>query len=210
MKIKNITAIILSGGKSSRIGTDKALLKLGNRKVIEVIFSVLDKIFQNIIIITNKIDEFRFLNTDLYTDIFPGFGPLSGIHSGLHHSETERNFVISVDMPLITYDLISYIGNYKSMKDIIIPTSPKKYYVLCALYKKSCLDVAENLLKKASTEKSIKSGKSSVKLFDLINIMKTEYLDISRKNFYTNDIMLNMNTLEDYEYVKSVFTSQKK
>ena len=95
----NITAIILAGGESSRIGTDKALLKINGELVIEKIYKLLTNIFSEIIIISNKPDDFQFLTTKVYKDIYPHFGPLSGIHSGLTNSIQNKIFSLPAICP---------------------------------------------------------------------------------------------------------------
>jgi molybdopterin-guanine dinucleotide biosynthesis protein A len=196
------TAIILSGGKSSRIGQDKALLKIGNLTIIERIYLLLKEIFENVIIISNTPENYNFLDVKIYKDIFPGFGPLSGIHSGLVNSNTEMNFFISCDMPLISKEFIEFLMNINFDEDILIPTSLNNYHTLCAGYKKICLSKAENLLKSSHENMNSKNGKTKVKLFDLINFMNTKFIDITNEKFFNDNIIFNMNTLEDYEFVK--------
>ena len=99
---KNITGIILSGGKSTRMGENKSLMKLGDRTVIEHTLLLMQSLFSDVILITNTPDEYKFLNIPLYEDVYKYRGPLAGIHSGLINSITEENFVISCDIPLIT------------------------------------------------------------------------------------------------------------
>jgi len=83
---KDFTGIILSGGKSSRMGSDKALLTVGDETIIERITDLMKSIFSDVHIVTNTPEDYKFLNIPLYEDIFKNKGPLSGIHSGLHHS----------------------------------------------------------------------------------------------------------------------------
>ena len=83
---KNYTAIILSGGKSSRMGTNKSHLKINGKSLIERTVELCRSIFDESIIITNDIEEYVSLKIKCYKDIYPNFGPLSGIHSGLVNS----------------------------------------------------------------------------------------------------------------------------
>jgi molybdopterin-guanine dinucleotide biosynthesis protein A len=208
MKIKNISGIIISGGQSSRVGTDKALLDINGKTIIERIYSVLSEIFDEIIVVTNNTKNYPKIKSKIVSDIYPGFGPLSGIHSGLLHSNTDSNFVISVDMPFVSRELIEFMINYKSERDIIIPASQKILHMLCAVYGKGCLETAQELLKRAYSEKGTNSGKTKVRLLDLINISKTEYVDISNEPFFREKIVFNMNTVSDYEYVKSILLNK--
>lgn len=199
----NITAVILSGGKSSRIGEDKALFKLSNLTLIERIYFLLNKLFNEVIIISNNPKKYEFLNTKIYKDIFPRFGPLSGIHSGLTNSNTNLNFFISCDMPFVSKELIEFLINIEFNEDILIPKSNNNIHSLCAVYKKSCLDKAERLLKFANESMNNETGKSKIKLFDLINSMHAKYVNISEENFFHTYLMFNMNTISDLEFVKN-------
>ena len=206
----NITAIILAGGESSRIGTDKALLKINGESVIEKIYKLLTNIFSEIIIISNKPDDFQFLTTKVYKDIYPHFGPLSGIHSGLTNSMSEQNFFITCDMPLITEEVIRFIISNTNNADVTIAKSVSTLHTLLGIYKKSCLPRAEELLRTANSQINNSTGKTKIKLFDLINSVDTDYIDLANENFYNEDIFLNMNTLEDYQKVKDILGSDNK
>lgn len=202
--MENITAIILAGGKSSRIGTDKAFLKLNGESVIERIYNLLTKIFSEVIIISNNPEKFQFLTLKVYKDIYPHFGPLSGIHAGLSNSQTENNFFISCDMPLVTEEVIRFILAKMNNDDITIVKTESNIQSLLGIYKKRCLARADELLSFANSQINIKAGKTSVKLFDLINHVKTAFIDLSYEKFYHDDIFLNMNTSEDYKKVKDI------
>ena len=83
---KDITGIILSGGKSTRMGSNKSLLKVGNMTVIERVRNLLQGIFKNVILITNDPEDYKFLGLPMFEDVYRHKGPLAGIHSGLVHS----------------------------------------------------------------------------------------------------------------------------
>jgi len=199
----DFTAIILSGGKSIRLGEDKAFLRINNLTIVERIYNLLQNIFPEVLIISNESNNYKFLTNKIFNDIYVGFGPLSGIHSGLFHSETENNFIISCDMPFVNHDAINFIISQNSNHDIIIPKSKNKFHSLCGIYKKTCLANSENLLKSASSKINTQNGKTKVKLFDLINSVNTNFLEISNEKFFNDDLFFNMNSIEDYEYVKS-------
>src|SRR3970040_1193806 len=85
----DITGIILSGGKSRRMGVNKSFLKLGNKYVIEIISGLMRELFSKLILITNEPFLYSFLKLDIYEDIYKNIDPLGGIHSGLTHSQTD-------------------------------------------------------------------------------------------------------------------------
>ncbi len=92
-KRTEITAFILSGGKSSRIGTDKALLSIEGKPLVQRLVELLDSIFSEVVISSNELDLYNFTGKKIVQDIYAGRGPLAGIHSALKYTNTKRNFI---------------------------------------------------------------------------------------------------------------------
>ncbi len=197
--IKHITGIILCGGKSSRMLTNKALLKLNGRTVIEIIAEKMKGIFPEVLISTNGIDDYKFLNLPLIKDIFTHKGPLAGIHSALKYSSTENNFIISCDMPLVSSELVNFIASYKSDKSIILPEANGKVQQLCGTYSKSVLSTIEKVISDSEKNKNIKGS-----VFDLIERTSADLIDVETLPFYNKNFFLNMNTPDDYEQIKKI------
>lgn len=197
MKRKDITGIILCGGKSSRMLTNKALLKLGDKTVIEVIVEKMCNRFNDILLSANNPSDYTFLKLPIVSDIFVNRGPLAGIHSALTRSTNEKNFIISCDTPLISEDVINYLINYKSNKDIILPKNEFRIQHLCGIFSKSILPVIEKVFRESGIDKNIKGS-----VHELLDRVSTEILDIKTLKFYNKNIFLNMNTPEDYELIK--------
>ena len=143
----DITGIILCGGRSSRMQTNKALLKLGDKTVIEIVTEKLKSIFNEVLISANDSKQYDFLNLPVVYDIFIGKGPLAGIHSALKYSSTKNNFIISCDIPLISIELIKYLINLNSEKSILLPKSNGRIQQLCGIYSKSVIYEIENIFK---------------------------------------------------------------
>lgn len=83
---KDITGIILAGGKSKRMGLNKSFLKVGEVTMIERTTELMKSLFERVILITNTPDEYKFLGIEMFEDIYKNVGPLAGIHSGLSHA----------------------------------------------------------------------------------------------------------------------------
>lgn len=197
---KDITGIILSGGKSSRMQTNKALLKLGNYSVIEIIANKMRSVFSEVIVSANELPDFAFLNMPIIQDEFIGRGSLAGIHTALKTSKTERNFLISCDMPLISTELINYLISINSDKAILLPKVNGRIQQLCGVYSKSIIKEIENIFKLYETDKNIKGS-----VYELIENVPTEFIDVEHLPFYDENIFLNMNSPKDYEYIKNIF-----
>lgn len=193
-----ITGVILAGGKSSRMGVNKALLQLGGQKIIERTVELMCAIFSEVIIITNTPEEYKFLDLPLFEDIYKWKGPLAGIHSALMHSDVEEVFILSCDVPLMSREMIEYIVNYKTNKLIRICEADGNLHPLAGVYSKKILDALEKFL----TEND--QGDRSVRSF--LKISETEIINAQNLVFYRDEIFFNVNSPEEFEYLKKYFT----
>ena len=201
----NITGIILSGGTSSRMGENKALLQLGKKKVIEHITDLMCSIFANVILITNTPNEYEFLNLPMYEDIFKVGGPLAGIHSGLVNSKTEENFILSCDMPLMRADIIKSIIEFKIKKPITVCMSEGSIQHLAGRYSKFISQTAGNLLQQEEENIKLRNGKHRAKVYSLLNDVGFETIKAEELQGYHPKIFFNMNNKEDYQKMISLF-----
>jgi molybdopterin-guanine dinucleotide biosynthesis protein A len=196
----DITAFILSGGKSRRIGTNKALLEIDGMTLIQRLTELLESILPEIIISSNEPEVYDFLGKKIIKDIIPGRGPLSGINSALNYTNSQRNFIISCDMPFISPEMINYLIENKSDAEIVIPRAEGRIQPLCGIYSKSILPIVESLLIESSHPESKLKGS----VFELLNKVKTEFVDVGKSDFYHPNLFLNINTLEDYYFAKRI------
>jgi molybdenum cofactor guanylyltransferase len=182
---ENATAIILAGGKSSRMGRDKSLLSANSLPLIEKIVAQLRDHFPEIIIGANDIEKYRFLNLPVIPDLEEGKGPLMGIYSSLLRSKYEINFVVACDIPDLNIEYIREMIRQAKGYQIVIPTwDDGKHEPLFAVYKKSILNQAKKLLDTGQRKISL--------LFELVDV---KYLPLP------DDIgwYKNLNTIEDYK-----------
>ena len=199
----DITGIILCGGKSSRMQKNKALLKLSDKTVIEIVAAKLKSIFNEVLISANDSKQYDFLNLPVVYDIFIGKGPLAGIHSALKYSSTEKSFIISCDTPLISVELIKYLINLNSEKSILLPKSNGRIQQLCGIYSKSVIYEIENIFKLSEKDKNIKGS-----VYELLERASIEFIDVDELNFYYKNIFLNMNSPEDYKLIKNIYENK--
>ena len=144
-----MTGIILAGGKNSRISMSKARIKMGKHTIIEKSVKLFRDIFDEIIIITNKHDDFANLRVKIANDIIPGKGPLGGIYSGLKLSSNPYNFIVACDMPFIEPSIIQHLQmySYNDLFDIIVPEYNGFIEPLFAIYSRNCIEPIHNNLK---------------------------------------------------------------
>ena len=116
----NTTAIILAGGRSSRMGSEKAFLPWREYTIIEFLISRLTPIFDHIMVVTKRPDKFIGLPAKIVEDEFPEYAALVGLYSGLKATQTETNLVIPCDMPLIPSALVMEMGAISMRYEAVI------------------------------------------------------------------------------------------
>ncbi len=148
---KRITALLLAGGKSSRMGMDKGLIEIDNGiTLVEKIVHVLEDLFDKIIIVANDQASYKKFGLTIVEDLIKDKGPLGGIFSGLCFSKSELNFVVGCDMPFINPSLIEYMCAKPDEYDVVIPERNGRFESLFARYSKRALPVLFSHLMKDS------------------------------------------------------------
>jgi molybdopterin-guanine dinucleotide biosynthesis protein A len=137
--VVDITAVIMAGGKSLRMGSDKALLKIGNLPAVEFQLQRLKPLFDEIILSTNAPEEFRHLDIPCLPDIIPDRGPLGGIYTALLRAKNPYIFAIACDMPFISTALIDYLKEKCEGYDVTIPETERGLEPLHAIYSRDCV-----------------------------------------------------------------------
>ncbi len=196
----DITAIILSGGKSLRMGTNKSFLNIGDKTIIERMRDLLQSMFKEVVLITNEPEDYKFLGLPIYEDIFWYRGPLAGIHSGLKHSKTDINFIISCDLPLMTKEMIKYLIEYKTNKLITVAKADGFIQQLAGKYSKKCLSPSEKILKEVvnNENRDAVQKKRKCNVLSLIYLVGAEIIPAEDLPFYNEDLYFSMNRTEDY------------
>jgi len=143
----SLTGLILAGGASSRMGENKALLALEGRKLIERVADALAALTDDILIIANEAEPYRFLDRPIIPDIRPGYGPLMGLYSGLKAARGELALLAAVDMPFLSPDYLRFLLALAPGYDVVIPRTGHRLHPLCAVYRReSCLPAIEQAI----------------------------------------------------------------
>ena len=188
----DITAIILAGGKSSRMGSDKGLTELNGKSFVKRIIDSVESIADSILIITENSAYDQF-NYPRFNDIIPDVGPLGGIHAGLTHSETALNLVLSCDVPMLSSEVITHlIDHYAPDYEVIQLKSDDKTMPLVALYNRSTL---------SKIERWLEQDKRRVREFVASLKVKTIKIDS-----YLNKHLVNINTPDQLNKIENVTT----
>jgi molybdopterin-guanine dinucleotide biosynthesis protein A len=139
-------AIILAGGKNTRMGTNKALLEIQDRQMIRRVIDELGGEFPEIIIVANDPERYRASGVRVTADIIPDRGPLSGIHAGLTVSPRRLNFVTACDMPFVSGPLAAHMIHRTGDADALVPRIDNKWQPLFAVYSRDCLQAITDCL----------------------------------------------------------------
>lgn len=134
----NITGVILAGGKSRRMGRDKAFLEVAGQPLIERVLDVFRASFDRIVLVGDREERFAAYDLPVVADIYPG-SSLGGLYTGLSHAETEYIFVSSCDLPFPNADILRHLCSLQDGFDAVVPSTEHGYEPLFALYAKSCL-----------------------------------------------------------------------
>ncbi len=177
------SAIILAGGKSTRMEKNKALLTISGFTLIERVVRNLEPYFGEILISAQNPALFDFLPYKIITDEQPGQGPVMGILSGLRASANEVNFVTGCDIPDIDVSFLERMIAYTSGYDVVVPVSGEdKYEPLFAFYNKSVIRCIDQLL-----------ARGHRKIIKLFPMCRTKYISFENSGWYRN-----LNTMADY------------
>lgn len=147
MKRENITAGILAGGKSSRMGQNKAYLKFHDKSFLEIMLEA-TRGFASQIVSVDDVGKYQGKLPDsviLAEDEMQGIGPVEGIYQVLSRMTTKAALITATDMPLVTAELFDKMAEQYSGEGCLVLTCEGKPQPLCAIYSKSCLPVLEQL-----------------------------------------------------------------
>ena len=194
----SMTGVILAGGKSSRMGTDKALLPIGGKPCIQHVRDILREVFNDVIAISDHGDRYAFLSLPVLKDIWKGSGPIGGIHSALTQITTDDAFITSCDLPGITSTMIRRVARIGAGEDaVVFKASDGLIQPLFGVYRKSCLPQLRRHL--ASRQYSI------VKFLEDIRVLYLTLDDILGDDALGYRLQ-SMNSPEDYrQVVESLF-----
>jgi molybdopterin-guanine dinucleotide biosynthesis protein A len=142
-----ISGTILAGGRSTRLGRDKAFLRLDGSTLIERIVDTVAQVSEEVTIVVNDIDAYEGLDARVVTDVYPGKGALGGIFSGLRAASAQHALVVACDMPFLNISLLRYMRELSQEYDIVIPRLGILTEPLHAIYSRVCLPAIERQLR---------------------------------------------------------------
>jgi molybdopterin-guanine dinucleotide biosynthesis protein A len=202
------SAIILAGGKNTRIGKNKAFIQLPTGEtILQNTLNVLQKIFPEIIIVTNQKEAYLNCNAQanagssrqVVEDLIKERGPLGGIFTGLCYSTAKRNFVVACDMPFVNPAVIRLLLDEGESHDVAIPEIDGEVEPLFAVYSKNCMPVMFEHLQKQNLKMRELLSKLKVKKVKAEDI---DQIDPQHLCFF------NVNTHEDLQRALNLKTKR--
>ncbi|MEA3345751.1 MAG: molybdenum cofactor guanylyltransferase [Chloroflexota bacterium] len=196
--MKRITAIILAGGRSRRLGLDKSLLRLDDETLLEATVKKVATLSDEVIVAGGPF-PYPLPGARLVADIYHGCGPLGGIHAGLAAASNFHSLVVACDMPFLNIRLLRYIVKRASGYDVVIPRLGTYLEPLHAIYSRDCLK---------SIERQIEAG--NFRVSDLLSEVRVCYVEGDEIERFDPQHLsfFNINTPEDLERAEEIYHSE--
>lgn len=134
-----MTGVILTGGKSSRMGEEKARMRIEGAPVLHRIIGLFQKLFNEVLIVTNREGRFDNCGCREVVDLIPDRGPLGGVYTGLHYAVSSPVFAASCDLPFINTPAVELIMKESAVHDIVVPDIHGRLHPLHAAYSRRCM-----------------------------------------------------------------------
>lgn len=183
-----MTGIILAGGKSSRMGRNKAFIEWDGVPLIERSLAIFRSVFSEVIISSNHPELYAKYGVKVIKDNYLDQGPLGGLEACLREAHCDYSFFAACDMPFLNTEVVRFMAKKIDGEDILVPEVDGRLHPLHAFYHKNCL----SLIKERLESKRLKL----VELLQLCNVRyvrEEDFIDFPeiRLNFS------NMNTPQE-------------
>jgi molybdopterin-guanine dinucleotide biosynthesis protein A len=184
-----VTGVVQAGGKSTRMGGEpKALVELGGRRLIERVVAVVREVTDDVLVVTNTPELYRFLGLPMVPDAFPDHGSLGGIYSGLAAATGDAAFTVACDMPFLRAPVARLVIARAGEADVVIPRAADQLQTMHAVYAKRCLP---------HMEERLRAGRLKiVGFFDAVRVLEVSEDEIAR-HADPEIVFMNVNTPEE-------------
>jgi molybdopterin-guanine dinucleotide biosynthesis protein A len=188
---KEITAIILAGGKSSRMKEDKGLVYFNGKMLVEHVIHTIKKITNSVIIITAN-PSYKQFGYPCMEDEMKDKGPLGGIYTGLVYSSTQQNLIVGCDMPFLSENILSELFNKSGDEDVLLAEHLGLAEPLCSIYDRSCITHLRSQLEQ-----------NQLKITDAFEGLKTRVISFDKEEWFVGNEFANINSIEELNKYKS-------
>ncbi|HVI77089.1 MAG TPA: molybdenum cofactor guanylyltransferase [Candidatus Acidoferrum sp.] len=189
-----VSAFVLAGGKSTRMGTDKAFVTLDGRTLLQRALETARSITPDVWIVGDPAKYASF--APCVPDLHPNCGPLGGIHAALRSSQTELNLMLAVDLPFVTAGLLQFVvarANSSELARVTVPRAAGRLQPLCAVYRRDFAAAAEQAFRE-----------KRYKIDALFDAQRTDIIeeDVLESAGFPPMLFRNLNTPEDLAHTK--------
>lgn len=197
------TSIVLAGGKSTRLGKDKATELIGGESLLQRVLSRLATFSTDIILVVTKgqakLPDYLPPGTRIIQDIFPDGGALGGIYSGLTVSPSFHNLLVACDMPFLSVPLLQYLLEVSPSYDVVVPRVGDWLEPLHAVYSKNCIAPIRRLLEEGNH-----------RIFDFFPQVKVKYVTEEELNRFDPEHLsiFNINTQQELDRARQLALSR--
>jgi len=185
MNSNEITGIVLSGGKSTRMGHEKGLVTFGDKRLVDYSIQALKPLCGKILLsANNEVDSYREFGLEIVQDEIKGIGPMGGLLACLKKSKTRHNLILSCDIPFVETELLIYLLSELENEQVVVPIHNEgKIEPLCGYYNTNVI---------SKLEESFLSG--NYKLLDFLNKIKLKMVLVDKSlPFFNEQLFLNIN-----------------
>jgi molybdopterin-guanine dinucleotide biosynthesis protein A len=200
MRRDDVTGFVLAGGKSTRMGTDKAAIALNGRTLLERAIATMSEVTAEVFILGSEKLYGGF--GPVIEDIFPDCGPLGGIHAALSHSKTHFNLIVAVDTPFISAGLLQYLAKRAVASGAMVTTLEINGYTqpLCSVYSREFLPMAEAALRGGNYKIAPLFARDRT-----VTVGREELAQFA----FTPEMLENLNTPQDLERARQRWMAER-
>ena len=195
-----VTGVVQAGGKSTRMGgAPKALVELGGRRLIERVVGVVREVVDDVLIVTNSPDLYRFLGAPMVPDVFVDHGSLGGIYSGLAAAAGDAAFTVACDMPFLRAAVARLVVERAGEADVVIPRTGDQLQTMHAVYGKGCLP---------HMHARLRAGRLKITgFFEDVRVLEVPEAEVAR-HADPALVFTNLNTPEELERARAMITDE--
>ncbi len=192
-----ISAVVLAGGESRRLGQDKCMLLVEGQSLLDRTLGLLASLAGDLVVVSNDLRRTVDLPfpVRLVPDRQPGVGALMGLYSGLHAARHDRAVAVACDMPFLSLPLLRHMVSLSVDYDVVLPRLGDLVEPLHAVYGKGCLGPMERQLSRGR--------RRIVSFFDEVRVRYVEQAEVDRYD-PRHLSFLNVNTPDDWRRVQAL------
>ena len=195
MEFIDSSAAILMGGASSRFGSDKSRCLFHTIPLYRLLHDRLASRFSSVSCILRDENPLNDSDITTHSDLIPGLGPLGGILTALHYSDTDVCFITAVDHPFLPPELPDLLAPQLSTADVVVPLRAGKPQPLAAFYNRSCLPAIQSAIDRG--ERRVRSFWNEVRVatLDIEDLLPPDQVELA---------FINLNYTDDYIRAQSI------